>query len=81
MIFGENALENFKPASDIDITLKGPNLNTTILHSIELELDDLLLPFKIDLSIFDHIKQPELISHIGRRGKCLYKKEPEGMET
>jgi predicted nucleotidyltransferase len=51
------------PGSDIDLTLKGKGLNL-ILNKISLELDDLLLPYMFDLSIYHHIKQNDLIDHI-----------------
>lgn len=39
------------------------------------ELDDLLLPYKIDLSIYDTISDPDVIAHIHRVGETFYQKE------
>ena len=36
------------------------------MTKIDHQLDDLLLPYNFDLSIFDQIDNPELISHIER---------------
>jgi hypothetical protein len=38
-------------------------------------LDDLLLPYSIDLSVFSELKHPELEAHIERVGKTLYQRE------
>ncbi|MCB0520368.1 MAG: nucleotidyltransferase domain-containing protein [Lewinellaceae bacterium] len=72
IIYGSRAKGNFRPGSDIDITLKGEKVNLKILNSIALQLDDLLLPYIFDLSVFSHIKNPELIDHINRVGKVFY---------
>ncbi len=45
-----------------------------MLLKIENELDDLLLPYTIDLSIFHKIENTDLIEHISRVGFVLYKR-------
>lgn len=75
VIYGSRAKGNYKPASDIDLTLKGDKLNTTIVNKIAWELDDLLLPYTFDLSIFHHISNPDLLAHIERVGQLFYKKK------
>jgi uncharacterized protein len=79
VLYGSRAKGNFKQGSDIDLTLYGNGLPLPILHKIENDLDDLLLPYKIDLSIFEQIADPEVVGHIQRVGvlfydKCLYVK-------
>jgi len=74
IIYGSRAKGNYKPASDIDITFKGIGLNTTILNKIAVRLDDLLLPYTFDLSIYDHIKNRDLLAHIERVGNTFYEK-------
>jgi AhpD family alkylhydroperoxidase len=74
ILYGSRAKGTFKPASDIDLTLTGPDLDLTILQILETELDDLLLPYKIDLSIFHKITNPDLVEHITRVGKTVYSK-------
>ncbi len=75
ILYGSRAKGNYKPGSDIDLTIKGKELNLKLLNKISLELDDLLLPYTFDLSIYQHIKQPDLIDHIVRVGKVFYKSE------
>jgi len=72
ILYGSRAKGNFKAGSDIDLTLKGKGLNLFILNKISLALDDLMLPYTVDLSLFHQIKEPDLIDHIQRVGKVLY---------
>jgi predicted nucleotidyltransferase len=74
ILYGSRAKGNYKQGSNIDLTLKGKNLNLSILNKISLQLDDLYLPYTFDLSIYEHIDNPELIDHINRVGIEFYKK-------
>ena len=75
IIYGSRAKGNHKPASDIDITFKGAELDTTIINKVANQLDDLLLPYTFDLSIYHHIQNPDLLAHIERVGKIFYEKD------
>ena len=72
IVYGSRAKGNYKPGSDIDITLKGKELNLTALAKIMSQLDDLSLPYTIDLSVFSHISNHDLIDHINRVGQVFY---------
>jgi len=74
ILYGSRAKGNFKMGSDIDIVLLAPDLNLTELFLIENQLDDLLLPWKIDLSLFHQITNPDLTEHISRVGIVLYER-------
>lgn len=63
---------NYRNGSDIDLTLLGDSLTYTQLNRIETQIDDLLLPYSVDLSLFNHIENPDLIDHIKRVGKIFY---------
>jgi predicted nucleotidyltransferase len=73
-IYGSRAKGNYKPGSDIDLSIIG-NLDFGSLMKLENQLDDLLLPYKMDISIFHKINHPELIDHIQRVGKVFYEKQ------
>jgi predicted nucleotidyltransferase len=66
LIHGSRAMGACRPGSDIDLTLKGRQLQWNDLQSIELEIDKLLLPYKVDLSLYEQIDNKELIDHIDR---------------
>lgn len=72
VLYGSRAKGNYRAGSDIDLCLKGEALTLTQLLKIENELDDLLLPYKIDLSLFQSLDNAELIDHIHRVGVVFY---------
>ena len=75
ILFGSRVKGNYKPGSDIDITLVGTGIDLNLLNNITGKLDDLLLPYMFDVSIFSHIKNSELIDHISRVGCTLFERE------
>jgi len=75
ILYGSRAKETHRPGSDIDLTLKGTALTTAQLMDLSAKIDDLLLPYEVDLSIFDHIDNPDLIEHISRVGKVVFSNE------
>lgn len=74
VLYGSRAKGNFKPGSDIDLTLHGTGLSLQELGDIGFELDDLLLPYMIDLLIFDQLKHTGLREHIERVGVVFYQR-------
>ena len=75
VLYGSRAGGDYKNGSDIDLTLRGGDaLTHTILSRIANDLDDQLLPYTIDLSIFENIRNPEMVEQIERIGVPLYKK-------
>ena len=75
LIYGSRALGNYKRASDIDLAIKGENVNSTDEMKITFDLDDLMLPYKFDITIYKRIKNQELLNHIDQFGKVIYKKQ------
>jgi predicted nucleotidyltransferase len=74
ILYGSRAKGTYKDASDIDIVLKGENLNLHIIGQLNQKIDDLLLPYKFDISAYHKISNPDLIEHIERVGKIIYTK-------
>jgi predicted nucleotidyltransferase len=74
ILYGSRAKGTFKHGSDIDLCLTGPELTLAALLVIETELDDLLLPYKIDLSLLCQIDNAALRQHITRDGVLLYQR-------
>jgi predicted nucleotidyltransferase len=75
LIYGSRAKGNYRPASDIDLTFIGKDLTSSLLSEIEFKLDDLLLPYKFDISIYDKISDSQFLDHIKRVGKEFYRKQ------
>ena len=78
VLYGSRAKGNFKTGSDIDLTLKGPNLTYEIRSKIDTALDDLDLPYTIDLSLFATLNHRDLIEHIERVGAVFYQRPGTG---
>ncbi|CEN45857.1 conserved hypothetical protein [Capnocytophaga canis] len=73
IVYGSRAKGNFRYNSDIDLSIIG-EISYDDLLKIELLIDELLLPYKVDLSVFNNINNSELKAHIERVGIVLYKK-------
>jgi predicted nucleotidyltransferase len=78
VLYGSRAKGNYKPGSDIDLTLDGADLTPGLCATIAEALDDLLLPYTIDLSVFAELKHPELEAHIQRVGVVFFERETRG---
>jgi predicted nucleotidyltransferase len=74
VLYGSRAKGNYKTGSDIDLTLFGEGLGYRDLLEISGQLDDLLLPYTIDLSLFATLSHPDLREHIQRAGIVFYER-------
>lgn len=74
ILYGSRAKGNYKNGSDIDLTLHGAELTLNVIYRILDDLDELLLPYTIDLSAFKNIGDPDVIEHIQRVGVTFYDK-------
>jgi uncharacterized protein len=75
ILYGSRAMGTGKPGSDIDLTIEEDGLGDSDLVKLESELDDLLLPYKIDLSLRRQIDNADLLAHIERVGKVFYARD------
>ena len=73
-IYGSRAKGNFRHGSDIDLALFGDSLTARELLAIDGAIDDLDLPYTVDLSLFAKIEDAALRSHIERVGQDLYRR-------
>ncbi|WP_320176129.1 nucleotidyltransferase domain-containing protein [Maridesulfovibrio sp.] len=81
ILFGSRAKGCHSPGSDIDLTLMGDEITATERDRILLALDDLFLPYTIDLSLFRQITSDDLREHIARVGIefCSYSDSGNGV--
>ncbi len=72
IVYGSRAKGNLKPASDIDLTIISLDAEITFLLKIQNDIDELLLPYKVDLSIYSQVENDSLKDHINRIGLSFY---------
>jgi len=75
LLYGSRAMGNYKPASDIDLSLIGSQIDLNLQTKIEFDLEDLMLPYKFDISVYDKITNPDFLDHINRVGVEFYNKQ------
>ena len=71
ILFGSRAKDTYKKGSDIDISIVSEDLSLKELNQLKVMLDDLMLPYKIDLLDYGRISNNDLKEHINRVGKIL----------
>lgn len=74
IIYGSCAKGNFRPSSDIDLTIISNEKNLSFLFKIENEIEDLLLPYKVDLSLYATLDNENLKQYIEQVGIEFYRK-------
>ena len=77
VLYGSRATGNYRNGSDIDLALFGDDLNLQTLCRIMNAIDDLMLPYSVDLVIFGQVSDTDLKAHIQEAGVVFYqRKEP-----
>ena len=74
ILYGSRAKGNFRAGSDIDLCLEADTMQIAELLKLCGEIDDLLLPWKVDLALKHTIENSELVAHIERVGVPVYER-------
>ena len=72
VLYGSRALGRQRSGSDIDLCLEAPEMGLDELLVLGAQIDDLLLPWRIDLQLRHLIRHPGLLEHIDRVGITLH---------
>ena len=72
ILYGSRAKGNFRPGSDIDLAIVGPEVTEQQMLQLANKLDDLPLPYTFDLARLEAIRDAALIEHIKRVGIIFY---------
>src|SRR5437870_2386798 len=75
ILFGSRAKATPKSGSDIDLALVGAGLDWRVVGKVYDPLDDLLLPHRFSLIVYDKNADPEVAAHIHRVGIPLFRRE------
>lgn len=68
ILYGSRAKGNFRNGSDIDIAIKGTDIQFKQLTTIDMDYEDLYLPWAMDVRVYDTIRNAALKDHIDRVG-------------
>jgi predicted nucleotidyltransferase len=71
LLFGSRAKGNYQKGSDIDLAVSADGLNIGELLQLKSALDDLMLPYNIDIVVYEDIQNSKLREHIDRVGLPL----------
>lgn len=71
IIFGSRAINKFKPASDVDIAIKGGKINSDLILKMSSLFEESSLPYFFDIINYNDIENPDLKFHIDKYGKIL----------
>jgi predicted nucleotidyltransferase len=74
ILYGSRAMGRATPGSDIDLVIVGENFSHLNLLQLLTKLDDLLLPYSVDISRLQDIQNADLLAHIQRVGKVFYQR-------
>ena len=76
ILYGSRAKGNFRLGSDIDMTIVAdPSFDFSALAKVNGMFYESSLPYLYDISDFSKLTNPDLIEHIKRCGKVIYKVE------
>ena len=75
ILFGSRAKGNYKTGSDIDLAIKGTEINYETVSGLSFMLnEELSLPYFFDIIHYEKITESKLTQHIDRVGKVIYEK-------
>lgn len=66
-LYGSRAMVRHRPGSDVDLSLEGPQLKHDDLLALMERIDDLLLPWKVDLALMTDLNDDirDLLRRVG----------------
>ncbi len=75
ILFGSRAIGTHKPASDVDIAIKGDGVNSALAARLKFDIEeDTYLPYFFDFVAYNTITREALKQHIDQKGVSIYRK-------
>jgi predicted nucleotidyltransferase len=72
ILFGSRAKGNFKTGSDVDIALVSNDISYDEISHIRTNIDELLLPYNVDIIDYNKITNNALKEHILKVGQVIH---------
>ena len=73
ILFGSRAKGTYKKGSDVDIALKGENIDCGLVNTLSALLnEESAMPYFFDIVHYDTLTSAELRAHIDRVGKRIF---------
>lgn len=80
IIFGSRAMGNYKKGSDIDLAIKGKNVNfDTVLKLHSLLDQELPLPYFFDIVDYNDLENKNLKEHIEKFGIVFFERKEKSI--
>ncbi len=80
IIFGSRAMGNYKKGSDVDLAIKGKNVNfDTVLKLHSILEQDLPLPYFFDIVDYKELENENLKEHIEKFGIVLFERKEKSI--
>lgn len=74
LLYGSRATGRFHASSDIDLALLG-DIDLTTLLNLDVALDDLLLPYKIDTVVLERVSDEGFKARVLATGIPIYSRK------
>mgnify|MGYP006431705353 FL=1 len=74
ILFGSRAKETNTKRSDIDLVIANSQLDRVTLSNIKSEIEESDIPNLVDIQLLEEIYNQELLDHINRVGKVVYRR-------
>ena len=75
LVFGSRAMGTEKPGSDVDLALKGSDIQLDDILKLKHKLEELPIIYDFDIINYETINTPALVEHIDKHGISFYKKQ------
>lgn len=72
LIYGSRVRGNHAKGSDIDLCILDDGFSMSDRIHLGVQVDNLLLPYMVDISIYRDIRNQDLIEHIDRVGEVFF---------
>jgi predicted nucleotidyltransferase len=74
ILYGSRARGDYHKGSDIDLMLIGANITPRLLSKMDMEIDDLLLPYVVQISDRKEIRDARFLEVVEREGVVFWER-------